>query len=116
MSKRASSIVMVLLLGGCSGSSPYVGRIATSDYPSSLDAQYQRSLQASSYRAVLPAEAGSTMLIGTYRQSRSIVRKEAIISEPGTRNENMISVAVGPANETNLGYLQKPSEPEVNRD
>jgi len=53
------------------------------------------------------------MLIGTYRQGRSIVRKESIISESGARNENMISVVAGPTHETNLGNLQKPSEQAV---
>ena len=116
MNKCASSIVIALVLGGCSNSSPNAWRIASSESSSSLDAQYQRSLQTSSYRAVLPAEAGSTMLIGTYRQGRSIVRKESIISEQGARNENMISVVAGPTHETNLGNLQKPSEQEIQRD
>jgi hypothetical protein len=115
MNKCAASIVLVSLLGGCSETSPYGGRLAASGSAQTLDAQYQRTLQTSSYRAVLPAEAGSTTVVGMFRQGRSILRREAISGEAGRKNENMILVAAGPAHETNLGYLQKPSEQEVGR-
>ena len=73
MNKCAASIVLVSLLGGCSETSPYGGRLAASGPAQTLDAQYQRTLQTSSYRAVLPAEAGSTTVVGMSRQGRSIL-------------------------------------------
>jgi hypothetical protein len=116
MSRLASLVVMLCLLAACSEQEPYARRFGSSVTGGSLDAQYERSIRPSSFRAVLPAEAGQSQLVGTYRQGRSVLRREALDGDGDPANPNVILVVAGPRYETNLGYLQKPREQEIARD